>query len=115
MKALFSAVIAAARSNKDDERLFRLGCIAIRADGAWVSACNASATQPTPSGHAEVRALRKAGLGATLIVARVKRDGSLGMALPCARCRSMIKAKRVVRVYYSHHDGSFHSYYPEDY
>ncbi len=115
MKSLFEVAIEAAKPQRGDRRGFTLGCVAIREDGKWVMATNGAAEIPQPSSHAEARALRKAGRGATLIVARVKKDGSLGSALPCARCRSLIKSKGVVRVWYSNTLGRFSAYNPEEY
>jgi deoxycytidylate deaminase len=54
--------------------------------------------------HAEEAALRKAGRrakGAWLIVIRIKKDGTYGLAEPCPRCKVMIGRAGIARVMYS--------------
>lgn len=93
----------AARTAKagTDDRNFQLGCVAVRKDGAIVVSTNEMTRTPQPSGHAESRALRKAGHGATLYVARVTRNGDLAMAKPCPRCQALIRSFGVVKVHYT--------------
>ena len=116
MKALFDAAVAAAKPHRGDRRGFTLGAIAIRRDGKWVVATNGAAERPSPSSHAEARVLRKAGYGATLIAARVRKNGTLGLAYPCAACKLLLKSRGVQAVYYSvgDDDATFHTYYPGD-
>jgi deoxycytidylate deaminase len=81
-----------------------IGCIAVRKDGAIVSSRNSATRNPTgpaPVSHAERKVLKKSGYGATLYVARVRRDGSIGCAKPCARCRASMRSMGVERVYYT--------------
>jgi cytidine deaminase len=81
-----------------------IGCVAVRKDGAIVSSRNGATPRPSgisPQCHAERRALKKTGVGAILYVARVRKDGSVGMAMPCARCRASMRAMGVTRVYYT--------------
>lgn len=115
MKGLFDVAVAAAKVGKG-ERHFSLGAVAIRQDGVWVTAHNGSPPGPEPRSHAEQRCLRKAGQGAILIVCRVRRDGTLGLAYPCAHCRAAIKAKKVKQVWYStgdwYYNRGFDSYIP---
>lgn len=116
MKALFDAAVAAAKPHRGDRRGFTLGAIAIRRDGKVVSSANGAAERPQPSSHAEARVLAKAGKGSTLIVARVRKNGTLGLAKPCPACQALIRSKEVEAVYYSVGDGAtlFDCYYPGD-
>ncbi len=107
MKSLFEVAIEAARPDKADKRLFTLGAVAIRQDGKWIVSHNGSSSHPVYEAHAEARCLRKAGRGATLIVARVRKDGTLGLAKPCRRCQALIKSKEVHAVYYSTNENTF--------
>jgi len=55
--------------------------------------------------HAEVDAILKAKKTdlsrATLLVIRIKKDGSLGIAKPCSVCSSLIKKVKIKKVIYS--------------
>ena len=53
------------------------------------------------SAHAEHRVLKKAGKGPILYVARIDRYGHWAMAKPCNLCQTLIKNRRVKRVYYT--------------
>lgn len=85
----------------NDRRNYKVGCVARRKDGALVSASNNNVQKPTPSAHAESRALRKAGKGAELWVARIGADGELKLAMPCKRCQALIRSFAVERVVFS--------------
>jgi tRNA(Arg) A34 adenosine deaminase TadA len=82
-----------------------VGCILVRADGVIVKSRNSSTSphcsEKTPSSHAEIRALRKAGQNATAYVSRLKRDGSYGLAKPCPRCMSALRSRGVEMVYWT--------------
>jgi tRNA(Arg) A34 adenosine deaminase TadA len=92
---------AAKVAKRGQKRDFRLGAIAKRKDGVFVSSCNGRTRLPEHSAHAEYRALQKAGKGSTLWVARVNLDGTWCMAKPCHKCQSLIKSMAVKRVYYT--------------
>ena len=83
------------------EKHFLLGAVAVRQDGAIVAATNIRTQDREHSAHAEYRVLKKAGIGATLWVARIDRYGQWAMAKPCSKCQTLIKNKRVKRVYYT--------------
>lgn len=61
--------------------------------------------------HAELAAISSRGMeacdGTSLYVARVRRDGSLGMAKPCEHCQKLIAQVGIKRVYYTSADGNF--------
>lgn len=86
---------------KNDLRAFRLGAIGIRNDGAIVSASNGPAPYPHPDAHAEARLTMKLTPGSAVWVARIRKDGSLGIARPCGGCMVRLKSAGVVRVAYT--------------
>jgi tRNA(Arg) A34 adenosine deaminase TadA len=89
-----------------DNRRHQLGVLGIRQDGAIVisrngAVYNGRSTEKVPSAHAEYRALRKAGVGSILFVARVKKNGDYALAKPCVYCEQIIRSRKVKRVYYT--------------
>lgn len=84
----------------DPRRNALVGCVALRQDGAVVVATNVRTKDPHPHAHAEWRALRKAGRGAILFVARVTRDGALACAKPCLSCQRRIERMKA-RVFHT--------------
>jgi tRNA(Arg) A34 adenosine deaminase TadA len=96
--------IQVADPTTDKMRKAIIGCVAIRADGTLVKSRNQSTLNPTgksPSVHAEARVLRKAGYGATVYVARIRRDGSIGCAKPCIHCMNSLRSRGVEMVYWT--------------
>lgn len=89
--------LAAEAARPDVDRLRRafIGAVAIRSDGVIVTARNGSSQSKSPSCHAEVRVLRKAGRGSVVFVARVLKNGRFAMAKPCATCMSALRNKDV--------------------
>lgn len=112
MKNMLELAARVAKGGNQD-RNFRLGCVAIRKDGAIVMSTNEKTQVPNPSAHAEARALRKAGYGSTLYVARITAEGELTMAKPCPRCQAKIRSYGVKKVIYSIAPGEFGIWYPE--
>lgn len=89
-------------NNDEDLRHFFLGAVAKREDGTIVHSRNGSAPAPSPDAHAEARVCRKAGKGATVYVARIRRDtGEFGMARPCIRCQEKMKNFGVKKCYFT--------------
>lgn len=96
------AANAATGNGKNDCRQYLIGAIAIRVDGAVVSARNISNNRKSQRCHAEARVLRKSGNCATVFVARVsRRDGSIQMAKPCIRCQSELRNRKIKKCYYT--------------
>lgn len=88
----------------DCKRKAFVGAVAIRKDGKMVVSRNGSTPYPngkSPTAHSERRLLRKSGYGATVYVARVKRNGSLGLAKPCCHCMPALRAMGVEVVYWT--------------
>ena len=92
---------AGAGLRKTDLRAFRLGAVGVRNDGILVSASNRPAPYPHPDAHAEARLTMKLTPGSEIWVARVRKDGTLGIARPCPRCMVRIRAAGVRRVAYT--------------
>jgi cytidine deaminase len=104
MLALLELAAEVADRFADVKRKAFVGAVAIRQDGVLVSSRNLSTIMPSmrvPSIHAERRVLKKAGIGAIVYVARVKRDGTLALARPCPTCRAMLRSRRIKLVYYT--------------
>lgn len=95
------ALLAAQAAIREDVRHFRIGAAAIRGDGTLVSSSNGPAMAPCPDAHAEARLARKLDRNAEVLVVRLKRDGSYGMALPCVDCRKALALAGVAKVYYT--------------
>lgn len=111
MKMLDKAAEIALEGNPEKNYLF--GIVALRKDNVYVYSKNSLVQTPSPDGHAEARVLKKAGHGATLWVARVLRDGAWAMAKPCQICETLIKNRKVVKVYYTIGPGEYGVWEPE--
>jgi tRNA(Arg) A34 adenosine deaminase TadA len=94
-------VAAGAGLRKADLRAFRLGAVGVRNDGTLVSASNGPAPYPHPDAHAEARLCMKLTPGSEIWVARVRKDGTLGIARPCPRCMVRLRSAGVTRVAYT--------------
>lgn len=58
--------------------------------------------------HAEVDCLKSCPPGAdTLVVARFRKDGSIGCAKPCNVCRKYAELRGIRTIYYSDEQGQF--------
>jgi tRNA(Arg) A34 adenosine deaminase TadA len=86
---------------------YLLAAVIQRKDGAIVVSANSLSHLPTPSGHAEARAIRKADVGSTLYVARVTRDGEWAMSKPCKHCQALIRNRGIKKVYYTIGPGEY--------
>lgn len=96
---------------KDDGRRFCHGAVGIRKDGVLVCAANGNPKEPEPEHHCEARVLRKLGKGGIIFLVRTASDGSWRDSKPCPYCQARLKAKDVLKVYYS--DGyRWSCYYP---
>lgn len=102
--ALIERAAEVAQRFNNDVRAHAIGAVAVRRDGAIVSARNGPSQTPEPCVHAEYRVLRKAGWGAEVFVARMRKDGSLGMAKPCEYCAAALTAMGAL-VWYSNDEG----------
>lgn len=103
-RELHDAAKVACKHAEPDHRTARVGCVIRRGDGATVKARNAAtanATKKVPELHAEARATRKADVGGVAYVARVRRDGTYGNARPCPSCRVIMRARGIIRAYYT--------------
>lgn len=94
---------------------FKIGSILVLG-ASVVSAVNSYKTSPRlvqfykyPFFHAEAACIFKMGIdkceNGILYVARVKRDGSLGLARPCEECQKLIALVKLKKVVYSTENG----------
>lgn len=128
LELLLTAAKHSASKCKDD-RIFRLGAVGIRNDGATVHARNEAILDTHsrdkngmfnvykrfPDSHAEARLTRKLGFGATVYVARVQKgNGELAMARPCECCQGILRAFRVKKVYYTISNNQWGSWDPKN-
>ena len=113
---------------RSDGRNFFLGALGVRKDGCIVHAQNAAVFDTFkkrdfannyvyrrfPGSHAEIRLTKKLDFGATLYVARVGRNGLYAMARPCECCRSVLKAFRVKKVFYTISNYEYGVWFPSN-
>ena len=89
-------------AGKCDGRRYHLGAYA---DGVYSrNVCNAVKAL---SHHAEIRLLRRARNPTRVLVARRRRDGSLGLAKPCPHCQAALLAAGVRTIIYSINDEQY--------
>lgn len=102
-KRIFAHLQIAAQISlkKKDLREYYVGAVGIRKDGVWVQSFNGAPDRPCWNHHAEARLIRKLDVGSTVYVGRVRKDGSMGMAKPCASCARLLEKRGVKKVYYS--------------
>jgi deoxycytidylate deaminase len=94
--------------SKNNRRHFILGSLAIRDDGAIVTAYNSPTMHPMRHTHSEFRLSRKLDYGATVYVARVnKHTSSFCMAKPCESCMKALLSKRVKKIFYTINDDEY--------
>ena len=88
--------------SKNNCRIFLLGAVGVRYDGAIVKSLNSPTQVTDRTAHAEYKLARKLGYNATIYVARIRRDdGQFAMARPCFACRKLLISKRTLKVYYT--------------
>jgi len=105
---------------------WRLGSIIVKGNSVLASGqsriltdpsqCDFSAHSPRPnvSLHAEIDSLRKAprASGGTLYVARIGRNGKIGLSRPCPECRKAILESGIKRVIYTIDEDTFGTWQP---
>ena len=94
-------------NHRDDDRNFRVGAIAIRADGVAVRAYNGRPDFPEPQHHAEARLCRKLDRGAVVFVGRTTKDGQWALSKPCQDCHQALQRSGAERVYYTVGPGKY--------
>jgi tRNA(Arg) A34 adenosine deaminase TadA len=99
---LWMAAERAICHDEKDQRGALVGCVISRNDGVLVSSRNGpSCGERMPKGHAEARCARKADKHSIAYVARVKKDGSIGLAKPCKLCRVQLRSRGVTYVFFT--------------
>lgn len=97
---------------------FKVGAVLYNSSGILATGINSYRTSPRliryylyPHYHAEALAILRAGFrlckGASLVVARIRKDGSLGLSKPCGECQKLIKLTGIRSVLYSTPDGFY--------
>lgn len=116
----FIKIAAEAAVKKNDGRTFRIGGIAIRSDNVIVSASNGLSFSTKYGSflkdirsHCEGRLIRKCDHKSRIFLARVKKDGSFGLAKPCEYCSVLLKTKEVLRVIYTIDNDTFGIWIPK--
>lgn len=109
-KLLERAARYAVKGNR--KRKAWVGSVGLRRDGVVVYASNGSPGGVTvdrcPSAHAEAKLCRKLDWGATVYVARIRRDdGSLAMAKPCENCERLLRNKGVKKVLFTINENEY--------
>ncbi len=90
-----------ARGQETHNKHFMLSGVAKRFDGSLLVSSNIRTAHPIHAAHAECRVLKRAGMGATLWVARVDRNNNICNSKPCKQCEQLCKNMAVKRVYYT--------------
>lgn len=95
-------IAAKLTTNKADKRNFLVGSIALRKDGAMVSAINSASEIPNRLLHSEYRLSKKCDVGSIVYVCRVRLlDGNFGSARPCHSCKKCLMTKGISKVFYT--------------
>lgn len=105
---------AIAEAKKSDFGPYRLGAVVLNKRRPVARGCNTNKTHARMirehgykgGTHAEAQALMRSDCGDTLIVIRIKKDDTLSMAMPCAKCMKFIKEKGIKNLVYSNWDGT---------
>lgn len=77
--------------------------VARRCDGTIVKSHNGHGNHDkhyrhSPLSHAEARVCKKLDARAHVAIARVKRDGTIGLAKPCSYCMMFMRSRRVANI-----------------
>jgi hypothetical protein len=87
---------------RQDGRAFLLGCVAMRKDGAMVSAINSASEYPNRLLHSEYRISRKCDVGSVVYVARVRLlNSQFALAKPCNSCQKVLRSRGISKVFYT--------------
>ena len=106
-KQLLDLAIAVARKSArlTPGKRFCIAAVGERADGVRVVAVNHDTAHRCPTGHAEMRLLRKLTPGSIVAVARVRKDGTVAMARPCITCANALRHRGVKHVVFTVTEG----------
>lgn len=107
-------LLLALKTAKTSDERFKVGAVAVSGGRVIGVACNKSRNHPTVLEDANIK--DQAGIcaerrllaiigekakGATMYVARYRKDGSFGLSKPCERCKKALNASDVKKVVYS--------------
>jgi pyrimidine deaminase RibD-like protein len=94
--------LAIRRARTSDHTLYQHGCVVVKNGRVLAAEANRNWR------HAEVRALSKIKgkkENLTLWSVRIKKDGRIGNAKPCAKCRTFLVENGVRKLFYSNERG----------
>jgi hypothetical protein len=100
MKYLELATRIAKGTLDQDKNSFFCG-VAERSDGAIVVSTNVRNREQIHATHCENRLLKKCDVGSIIWLVRVLRDGTWANAKPCIQCQTLLKNKRVKKIFYT--------------
>lgn len=90
-----------AKGTLDQEKNTFFAGIAERSDGTLVFSTNVRTKDPIHGAHCETRLLKKCDIGSTIWLVRVLRNGQWANSEPCIKCKTLLKNKKVKKVYYT--------------
>lgn len=101
-----------------DHHKAKVGCVIVKKNRLIAYGTNSLKTHPKVANpwrtlHAEVRALLFSKLdleGCIAYVYRELKDGTLGMAKPCAHCHDALKRAGIKKVYYTSQENGYAVY-----
>ena len=95
-------VAARVAQSKDDIRVFWIGAVGIRNDGAMVCSLNSPTRFQNRIVHAEYKLCKKLDTHATVYIARVRLDNfQFAIAKPCDNCMKRMRSLDVDKIYYT--------------
>jgi deoxycytidylate deaminase len=107
-------LLLALKAAKVSDERFKVGAVAVTGGRVIGTTCNKGRNHPTILEDDDIKT--QAGIcaerrligilgykvkGATIYVARVKKDGSFGLSKPCERCKKALNDAEIKRVIYS--------------
>jgi deoxycytidylate deaminase len=109
-----SMLLLALKSAKTSDERFKVGAVAVSGGRVIGVTCNKSRNHPTVLEDKDIKSqagicaerrllaiLGKKVKGATIYVARARKDGSFGLSEPCSRCRKALNDADIKKVVYS--------------
>ncbi len=107
-------LLLALKTAKASNERFKVGAVAVSGGRVVGTTCNKGRNHPTVLEDADIKSqasvcaerrllaiLGSKAKGATIYVARVKKDGSFGLSKPCERCKKALNDSDVKKVVYS--------------
>lgn len=97
--------LAVEQAKKSCHSKFHHGCVLMKNGKVLSTGYNRDTFRGRASEHAEEAALRDVNLrdsrGSTMLIVRVRADGTLGHSQPCKRCMNILMKRGVSKIIYS--------------